>query len=35
MLDDAGRGLQDALAGRVKPLEKLRDAMRQRAASKK
>lgn len=35
MLDDAERGLQDALAGRVKPLEGLRDSMRQRAASKK
>jgi antitoxin (DNA-binding transcriptional repressor) of toxin-antitoxin stability system len=35
MLDDAERSLQDALAGRVKPLEELRDSMRQRAASKK
>jgi antitoxin (DNA-binding transcriptional repressor) of toxin-antitoxin stability system len=35
MLDDAERGLQDSLAGRVKPLEKLRDSMRRRAVSKK
>jgi antitoxin (DNA-binding transcriptional repressor) of toxin-antitoxin stability system len=35
MLDDAEKGLQDALAGRVKPLSELRDSMRRRAESKK
>jgi antitoxin (DNA-binding transcriptional repressor) of toxin-antitoxin stability system len=35
MLDDAERGLKDALAGRVKPLAELRDTMRRRAESKK
>jgi antitoxin (DNA-binding transcriptional repressor) of toxin-antitoxin stability system len=35
MLDDAEKGLQDALAGRVKPLSELRDTMRRRAESKK
>ncbi len=35
MIDDAEKGLQDALAGRVKPLSELRDTMRRRAESKK
>ncbi|OTP73781.1 hypothetical protein PAMC26510_17995 [Caballeronia sordidicola] len=35
MLDDAEKGLQDALAGRVKPLSELRDTMRRRAKFKK
>jgi prevent-host-death family protein len=35
MLDDAENGLKDALAGRVKPLQELRDTMRRRAESKK
>jgi antitoxin (DNA-binding transcriptional repressor) of toxin-antitoxin stability system len=35
MLDDAEKGLQDALAGRVKPLSELRDTMRRRAEFKK
>lgn len=35
MLDDAEKGLKDALAGRIKPLQELRDTMRRRAESKK
>ncbi|MEI6001228.1 type II toxin-antitoxin system Phd/YefM family antitoxin [Paraburkholderia bengalensis] len=35
MLDDAEKGLTDALAGRIKPLQELRDTMRRRAESKK
>ena len=35
MLDDAEKGLRDALAGRTKPLAELRDTMRRRAPSKK
>ncbi|KAA0998529.1 type II toxin-antitoxin system Phd/YefM family antitoxin [Paraburkholderia panacisoli] len=35
MLDDAEKGLKDALAGRVKPLSELRDTMQRRAESKK
>jgi hypothetical protein len=35
MLDDAEKGLQDALAGRVKPLSELRDSMQRRAATRK
>jgi antitoxin (DNA-binding transcriptional repressor) of toxin-antitoxin stability system len=35
MLDDAEKSLQDALAGRVKPLSELRDTMRRRAKFKK
>jgi len=35
MLDDAEKGLRDALAGRTKPLGELRDTMRRRAPSKK
>lgn len=35
MLDDAEKGLRDALAGRTKPLAELRDTMRRRAPPKK
>jgi hypothetical protein len=35
MLEDAEKGLQDALVGRVKPLSELRDTMRRRAELKK
>jgi prevent-host-death family protein len=34
MLDDAEKGLKDALAGRTRPLQELRDTMRRRAGSK-
>jgi prevent-host-death family protein len=35
MLDDVEAGLKDAIGGRVKPLEVLRDTMRRRAESRK